>query len=70
MNEMNDWFPKGEDAWGNSSISSSSKKWTEEEALEYELKMEKEYQEWLKETDKFLKLNFSFLVRAFEEGKL
>ena len=66
MNELNDWFPEGENAWGDSSI--TGVKMTEKDLKEYYNKREVQYQEWLKNNQTIL--DFEFIKRAFNEGVL
>jgi len=72
MNEMNDWFPEGEDSYGNSSCSSNFSK-TELTKIneDYDKNFENNYQKWLAD-HKNGKISFSlvFFKEAFNRKEL
>jgi hypothetical protein len=68
MNEYDDWFPEGQDSWGNSSIISTSKKLENNNDLE--IKTDEKYNEWLQMSENKRPLELTYIIRAIKEGKL
>jgi hypothetical protein len=71
MNEINDWFPEGEEPWGSSvcpeRILTPEERQKENES--YERKFNIKYKEWLALPENERQINLAFFRRAFEEGK-
>jgi hypothetical protein len=65
MNEYDDWFPEGQDSWGNSSI-----RHYESTSEELEIKTDEKYNKWLQMSENKRPLELTYIIRAIKEGKL
>jgi hypothetical protein len=72
MNEINDWFPEGEDAWGSSVCPKTVLTPEEQQKANesYERNFNIEYNEWLALPENERQISLAFFKRAFDEGKL
>jgi len=69
MNEIDIWFPEGQEAWGNSST--TARKVSKKKSKKQIKKYNKEYKIWLEKFKKDKKdLEFSFLIKSFKTGDL
>jgi len=68
MNRAEDWFPEGQEAWGNSGFTLEiSEKELNKRNKEYRIKREHQYKEWLKKDESKRELAFDFLTRYISE---
>ena len=66
--EKNDFFPEGEDAWGNSDIEPI--KLSKKERKEMAKKIESDYKEYLNTKQSDRPFNLGFIARVIKEKRI
>ena len=72
MNECEDWFPEGQDSWGNSSFEHHKLTYDEitKANIAFKIKDKENYKAWLQMSENKRPFNFLYIVKAIKEGKL